>query len=298
MLPRPSDAGLTPLAASASQRTVSLPTPISETSHMRRITTTALAFAAAMTLASVAFATPVPNSAVFHTRVFDDCPISTLTVTNLFPGTISIDDQNQPPQPLCAGFANLHTWRFSADGVNALQLQNNDAFEYSCDVVLNGSGEGGLSLAPWWSPDPDGLFNVRTTDGEIACFGGRLPFFTFTGAFGLVYANNTPIKMGISYLPNGLTAGSPAQVVYNIRYNAINYTSGLLNFDQGNPAEDPPHGQWGALTPGYAGGHMKMFAFPAGQPHGMTGTWSNIQYTTPAVSAKKGSWTELKKLYR
>jgi len=265
---------------------------------MRRITTLVLAIAALGLAASAALATPVPNSAVIHTRVFDDCPISILTTTNLFPASVQIDDQNQSPQPFCAGFANLHTWRFSTDGVNPIEFQNGDAFEYSCDLVLNGAGEGGLSLAPWWSPDPDGLFNVRTTDGEIACFGGRLPFFTFTGAFALVYANNTPIKVGITYLPNGLTAASPGQVMYNVRYNAVNYTSGLLNFDEGNPAEDPPHGLWGALTPWYAGGHMKMFVFPSGVAHGMTGTWSNIQYSTAPVSSKKSSWGEVKKLYR
>lgn len=264
---------------------------------MRRITTPVMALAA-LTFAAAAFATPLPNSAVIHTRVFDDCPISILTTTNLFPALVQIDDQNQSPQPFCAGFANLHTWRFSTDGTNPIQFQNADQFEYSAVVTLNGAGEGGLSLAPWWSPDPDGLFNVRTTDGEVAVFGGRLPFFTFTGGFGLVYANNTPITLGISYFPRGLSAASPAQVVYSARYNAINYTSGLLNFDQGNPAEDPPHGQWGALNPWYAGGHMKMFVFPAGQAHGMNGKWSDIQYTSAPVSATKSSWSNIKKLYR
>src|SRR5882762_5622881 len=226
---------------------------------MRRITTTALAFAAGLALATAAFATPLPNSAVLHTRVFDDCPISILTPANAFPGSIVISDQNQPPQPLCAGFANLHTWRFSTDGVNAIQFLNGDAFAYSATLVLNGVGEGGLNLSPWYSPDADGLFNVRTTDGEIACFGGRMPFFTFTGAFGVIYVINTPIQLGITYVPNGLSSASPAQVIYTLRYNSINYSSGLLNFDQGNPSEDPPHGQWGALNPWYAGGHMKMF---------------------------------------
>ena len=266
---------------------------------MRRITTTGLALAAAcLAFASAAFATPVPNSAVFHTRVFDDCPISILSTTNLFPGLININDQNQPPQPLCAGFANLHTWRFSTDGTNDIQFLNGDTFEYSCTLVLNGAGEGGLSLAPWWSPQADGLFNVRTTDGEIACFGGRMPFFTFTGAFGLVYTNNTPIQLGISYFPNGLSSVSPAAVVYNVRYNSTNYTSGLLPFDQGNPAENPPHGLWGALTPWYAGGHVKMFLFPTGQPHGMNATWNDIQYLSGPTPTGKSSWGELKKLYR
>jgi hypothetical protein len=158
-------------------------------------------------------------------------------------------------------------------------------------------GEGGLSLAPWWSPDADGLFNVRTTDGEIACFGGRMPFFSFTAAFGITYVNNTPIQLGISYLPNGLSSVSPAAIVYSVRYASINYTSGLINFDRGNPLEDPPHGQWGALNPWYAGGHDKMFVQTIGQPHGMNATWNDIQYLTGPVPAKKSSWTEIKKLY-
>ena len=266
---------------------------------MRRITTTALALAAAcLAFASAALATPLPNSAVIHTRVFDDCPISLLSTTNTFPGLVEINDQNQPPQPSCAGFANLHTWRFSTDGTNPIQFGNGDTFEFSCTLVLNGTGEGGLSLAPWWSPDADGLFNVRTTDGEIACFGGRLPFFSFTGAFGLLYSNNTPILLGISYMPNGLSSGSPAQVIYSVRYASINYTSGPLSFDQGNPAENPPHGLYGALNPWYAGGHMKMFAFPAGQPHGIDGKWMDIQYTSGPTETKKSSWSDIKKLYR
>ena len=266
---------------------------------MRRITTTCLALAAGLALATAAFATPLPNSAVLHLRVFNDCPISILTTNNLFPGLIEINDQNPPSQPQCAGFANLHTWRFSTDGVNAIQFQNADAFEYSTTMVLNGVGEGGLNMSPWFSPDADGLFNCRTTDGEIACFGGRMPFFSFTGAFGLIYVNNTPIQIGITYLPRGLSASSPGQIVYNIRYNSINYTSGLLNFDEGNVAEGVVHGNWGALTPWYAGGHVKMFINqPVGVPHGIDAKWNNIQYSTNPVPVKKSTWNELKKLYR
>jgi hypothetical protein len=252
---------------------------------------------ACLAFASAALATPVPNSAVIHTRVFDDCPISILSTSNLYPGLIEIDDQNQPPQPICAGFANLHTWRFSTDGTNDLQFVNGDTFEYSCEMVLTGIGEGGLNLAPWWGPQSDGLFNVRTTDGEIACFGGRMPFFSFTGAFGLVYVSGTPIQLGISYFPNGLSSGSPAKVVYSLRYNSINYTSGLLSFDEGNVAEGAVHGNWGALTPWYAGGHMKMFAFPAGTPHGIKGQWRQIQSSSGPTPTTKSSWGDLKKLY-
>jgi hypothetical protein len=247
--------------------------------------------------AAPALATPLPNSAVIHTRVFNDCPISILNTFNAFPGSIVIDDQNTAP-PFCAGFANLHTWRFSTDGVNAIPFQNGDTFQYSATLVLNGGGEGGLNMSPWFSPDADGLFNVRTTDGEIACFGGRMPFFSFTGAFGLTYVNNTPIQLGISYIPNARTSVSPAQVVYSLRYASINYTSGLLNFDEGNTSEDPPHGLWGALNPWYAGGHVKMFVQTIGQPHGITATWSDIQYLTGPTPAVPTSWGRIKAMNR
>src|SRR5215471_1730323 len=138
-----------------------------------------------------------PPAAVLHLRVFTDCPTSVLNTKNSYPSLIDINDQNSTP-PFCAGFANMHTWRFSSDGVNAIQFLNTDVFSYECDLVLNGAGEGGLSLAPWYSPDADGLFNVRTTDGEIACFGGRMSFFSFTAAFGLHYVAGTPIQLGIS----------------------------------------------------------------------------------------------------
>ncbi len=175
---------------------------------------------------------------------------------------------------------------------------NSDGFHYKATLVLNGGGEGGLSMAPWYSPDADGLFSVRTTDGEIACFGGRMPFFTFTGAFGLVYVNNTPITLGIDYVPRGLSAVSPAQVTYTVRYNNVDYTSGPLDFDQGNAAEDPPHGLWGALNPWYAGGHVKAFQFPAGQPHGIVADWTDITFGDGVVSVAPSDWGRVKALYR
>jgi hypothetical protein len=246
--------------------------------------------------ATTAFATPVPNSAVLHTRVFNDCPSSTLISTNAFPALVEFNDSD--PIPQCFGFANLHTWRFSTDGVNAIQFQNGDAFQYGATLTLNGYGEGGLSLAPWWSPEADGLFNVRSTDGEIAVFGGRLPFYSFTGSQGLTYVNNTPIHLEIIYNPRSLSAALPAQVTYNIVYGANNYTSGPLSFDQGNPAEDPPHGQYGALNPWYAGGHVKMFLFDNLPSHAMDATWTNITYNSDPTPATPKSWGKIKAEYR
>lgn len=199
--------------------------------------------------------TPDPNSAVTHTRIFNDCPTSNLTVTNNYPSEIAFDDQNVD----CFGFANLHNWHFSEDGTNDALFNNNSRFRFSADLVITGNGEGGLQVSPWWSPDVDGRFNVRSTDGEIACFGGRLPFYSFTGAHGLRYTKGEPIHLDIKYFQHSQTSLDPATIEYTVIYQGASYTSGQLPFDGANPAEDPPYGQWGMLNGGRAGGYFQVF---------------------------------------
>jgi len=132
-----------------------------------------------------AFATPNPNSAIFHLRVWNDCPTSTLSYGSTYPTNVYIHDQ-----PDCtSGYANLHVWRLSEDGVNPAVFHNADSFSIAADCSLNGTsnGETGLDCSPWWAQDTDGRFNIRIPDGEIACFGGRLPFFSFTATYGITY---------------------------------------------------------------------------------------------------------------
>lgn len=264
---------------------------------MKRIThhRLSLGFVFAMVLGAGAVATamaastptPTPNSAAVVTRVFNDCPTSTLTTVNNYPSQISFDDQNVD----CFGFANLHVWRFSVDGTNPILFENNSSFRFSADFKIEGTGhgEGGLQISPWWSPNADGLFNVRSTDGEIACFGGRLPFYSFTGAHGLNYVKGTVIRLGMVYEPRALNAGRPATITYTVRYNNVDYTSGPLNFDQGNPAEDPPHGQWGMLTTAQAGGHFKAF-LGNGSSVGAKATFSDIEWGTTPIA--NGAFTK------
>ena len=86
----------------------------------RRIFVMACAFA--LLLVGNAFATPAPNSAVLIPRVFDDCPLSILSTTNNYPSLINFnDDKGAVP---CGGFANLHVWRYSADGVTPAVFNN------------------------------------------------------------------------------------------------------------------------------------------------------------------------------
>jgi len=262
---------------------------------MRRISTI-VGSLALLTLAVNASATPAANSAVIRPRIFNDCPGSTLTTVNAYPGSIVIDDVNTPG---CVGFANRHNWRFSIDGTTPVPFNNGDSFRYCATLTLGGTGhgEGGLNVSPWFSQDVDGVFNVRTTDGEIACFGGRLPFYSFTGSQGLTYVKGTPITLEIIYLPNGLSMASPATIEYKITYNAMNYTSGPKAFDLGNPMEDPPYGLWGILNDARVGGHVQFFVGQSGQGAGLRAVWTDICYDALTVAAEPTTWTKLKGLY-
>jgi hypothetical protein len=220
-----------------------------------------LAMTVAVVLPAVVVATPNPNSAVLRLRIFNDCPTSILTTQNDYPTLISIRDENLS----CQGFANLHNWRFSEDGNNPAVFNNADCFKYQTILEINGTAEGeaGLQVSPWFSQDVDGRLNVRTNDGEIACFGGRLPFYSFTANHGLRYDKGTAIYLQITYQPNGLSMNDPATIEYVVGYDNQLYSSGFLAFDEGNPNE--PYGTWGILDDARVGGHFQPF-LQAGNP--------------------------------
>lgn len=247
--------------------------------------------------AGAAAATPNPDGAVIIERVFNDCPGTTLTTTNMYPFEIGIEEVGSN----CFGWANLHVWRFAVGGAEAL-FPNNSAFRFSANLTIGGNGqsEAGLQVAPWWS-QADGRLNVRTTDGEVACFGGRLPFYSFTGSHGVVYAKGNTINLCITYLPNGLSETNPATIQYALFYDGAMYNSGALPFDQGNPAEDPPHGLWGILNYAHAGGYMQynnMVGQPAGTIMKTEFCGFNFVDLGTVVATEVSSWGGVKALFR
>ena len=266
---------------------------------MKRIVAIAAASSALLALASLASATtPSVNGAVVTTRVFNDCPSSTVTVINNFPATVTISDADVN----CFGYANLHVWHFSSDGgVTETQFNNADIFHFCADLTETGGagGEAGLQISPWWSHYADGSFNVRSTDGEIACFGGRLPFYSFSDPAhgGVRYVKGTTIHLDVSYLPNGLSAASPATIDYKITYLSATYDSGPLGFDMGNPSEDPPHGLWGCLNDARAGGYSKPFLTQGTEPSDFTSSFNNICYDNGGVPVRSTTWGAVKALY-
>ncbi len=243
-------------------------------------------------------ATPLPSSSVVIPRVFNDDPFSTLSVNNSYPILIEISDTCVPP----AGWANLHVWRYSGDGVSALDFLNGDGFAISADVKISGSGNGeaGMQISPWWS-EADGRFNIRTPDGEVACFGGRLPFYSFTANHGKSYVKGTWVHLTMIYRPNSdMDASNPATIEY-IYDDGIPVSSGELAFDMGNPSEDPPHGLWGILNYAHAGGYMQYNAMST-QPAGTAMTTEFCSFTFvdlgSVVATEESTWGDVKALFR
>ena len=183
--------------------------------------------------------TPTPNGAQIATRIWNDCPASDLTVTNNYPAQVRFAETWSD----CFGFANLHTWSFSADGgATRAAFENCSAYSFGADVTLTGDGDGeaGLRLSPWWSSDADGKFMVRAFNGEIACFGGRLPFYSFTGMQGITYTVGTPIHLGIVYSPRSLSPAEPATVTYDVSTAATATRAARCPSTRARPTKPPP----------------------------------------------------------
>ena len=227
-----------------------------------------------------ASASPAVNGALIKPRIWNDAGYSTFTSGNTYPAQIWMNDANLDQ----GGWANRHNFRLSDDGgATAAVFMNGDAFELSADVTITGTAnvEGGLNLSPWWSKDVDGVFMVNTehqpwlppgTGGEIAIFGGRLPFYSFTGNYGLLYDKGTTVNLKMQYVPGGLSAASPGFVKYVLKMGASTYYSPWLAFDQGNPAEDPPYGLWGDLNDARVGGYIQV-------PAGADPNWGRIDFS-------------------
>ena len=239
--------------------------------------------------------TPNPNSAVLDLRVFNDCPASVLNYTNCYPAYIAITDSDEG----CTG-TNLHVWSFSEDCVNEEAFENCSHYRFAAvvNICCGSSGEAGLRLSPWWSPLVDGRFMLNA-NGEIACFGGRLPFYSFTAAYGVRYVPGQSAWMQITYDPNELTEAAPATIEYALYLNGVGYCSPKLRFDMGNESEAADHGLWGELYPAYAGGYMQAPNWNGGAAYCMNVTWQNIDYQGPsATPAKSSTWGQLKSMYR
>ena len=235
-------------------------------------------------VSAAALATPTIDSAVLHNRIFNDYASSTLTTTNLYPALIEFNDTPVGGTP--GLWANRHNFRLSDNGgIGDAVFLNNDGFVFEADVTISGDGgvEGGLQISPWWSQQVDGIFNMRIPDGEVAVFGGRLPFYSFTANHGVLYTAGTRVHQKFEYNPNGLSAVSPATITYTYTDGSGTYTSGPLAFDEGNPAEDPPYGLWGMLNDARVGGGVQIMN-STGNAHTGNAKFENLVFVPEPAS--------------
>jgi hypothetical protein len=238
--------------------------------------------AIALVAAAGALARPI-NGAVVNTRIFNDDSNSTVTATNLYPASITIRDDHLDGDGVGGEFANRHNFRLSSDGgaTEAAFANNSAAFYFASDVTITGpaNSEGGLNLSPWWSQEVDGVFMLNS-GGEIAIFGGRLPFYSFTANGAPAYARGTTARLGMAYDPHSVSSSDPATIQYFLSIGGSSFASPVLAFDEGNAAEG--HGTFGMLDDARLGGYFQP-QIQVGNPANFSQiVYGNITYVVPA----------------
>ncbi len=185
---------------------------------MNRIAVLVLAVAGT---ASTAVALPAFNGLFGEARVFNDFATSNLTVNGTAyptPGTFSaplpsgaqqLVIRDQFPFPTAGNFANKHRAALSADGgASAYGFQRSDGFDLSVDFRIdtpfpNVRKEGSIEIRnPRFSIDPNFIDEGRilvASDGEVAVFGGAMPFI----GFGSVYTAGTTANIRFIYAAPG-----------------------------------------------------------------------------------------------
>ena len=273
---------------------------------MKRIGYTSLALTAICTVLAigVAQATPTVNAVKSYPRFFNDCGVTSLTITNAYPALYKVEEGTL----LCTGGANLHDWDLSSDGgANSAVFNNNNSFTLGTVLQLDRTGgegtEAGLRVSPWWDHFANGYFNVRLPDGEVAAFGGVLPGFNFTTVFGIHYLQGTQIHLQINYDPHCNTEIDPGTIEYIVDYQGQHYTSGPLAFGNCTSGEEI-HGCYGIMDDARVGGRVQNNHF-AGGGDGSTNTASffDIFYAiTPGtgcpVPTHNTTWGRAKATYR
>ncbi len=231
-----------------------------------------LSVAAVATLAGSSFAAINDvNGYIVEARNFNDFGSSTLTINGTnYPtqstGSIAgvgttVNFNDQFPFPTVGNFANRHNAFLSADGgASRYAVQRNDSFFLQTRLtILSGSGvqkEGGLNF---WNnrnvvdnvgqPNEaavtftdEGFFNVRSSDGEVAIFGGGLPFHSF----GNVYVTGTTVTLGFAYYaPGTIAANAGVEYFYNGLASGIKFMDNVNDRIIANDVNSPTFGAGG-----------------------------------------------------
>jgi len=160
-------------------------------------------------------------------RLFNDFGSSTLSFSSSYSpsnGSLSVQESNYG----AGGFANRHAAFFAdAPGGPGTDFDYGDGFTFKTTLQVNqadnvGNVEAGFQVDLFGL----GFFGVLTGPGEIAAFGGPLPFHTFgTG----VYSVGDEVVLRMSYIPGGGEGDdlNPSVMVYE--YNNLTTASGWVS---------------------------------------------------------------------
>jgi hypothetical protein len=169
------------------------------------------------------------NAVVIEERIFNDYPDSTLVTTNDFPTSIVFDESEFGE----GGFANMHAaWLSSDGGTTRRPLVRTEPFDISVDVTLetaNGQPRKEAGFRVFTAAFGEGQFIV-TSDGEVAAFGGPLPFHSFGGD---VYTIGETVTLRMIYQPS-----TEMGVASTVMYMLNGESSGVVEFD--NPQNGIP----------------------------------------------------------
>jgi hypothetical protein len=193
---------------------------------MKQVTMRAVLIAAVPMMAGSAVAAITDIDAVIvEERKFNDYPDSSLTTTNNFPTEVAFLEQDFGS----GGFANRHDAIMSADGgATAYTLSNSEPFDVMMTIVLDAGSTAPRKEAGWRMDTfiaGEQFFQV-TSDGEVAAFGGALPFHSFGSD---VYTPGTAATLRMIYTPDDDADPNDGDAA-TMEYILNGSSSGPLNF--------------------------------------------------------------------
>jgi hypothetical protein len=108
----------------------------------------------------------------------------------------------------------------------------------------------------------------------------------------------TSIHLEMIYHANGLSVSDPGTIEFRLTYNSVNYSSGVLPFDEGTGSEG--YGTWGILDGAQVGGHAQVFLDSSNPDAQARAEWTNIvfQDLTLPTPVEQTTWGRIKAGYR
>jgi hypothetical protein len=165
------------------------------------------------------------NSFKAETRLWNDFPTSSLTTTNSFP---NVEFNETFPQGAVGNYANKHiAWLSNDSGASHFQNNYFQSWSMQFDVTINtafGQGqprkEAGIQVNNPRNPSIGGWTDegqvLIASDGEVAVFGGAMPF---TGFGNNTYTLGTTAHVTFSYFAPG--AVDPIKGAYRLIFSDV-----------------------------------------------------------------------------